>query len=62
MTVLCDPAPTHVDPRHIVRRTSWVTHCVHGHMGDIGSIVERVVTEVGLSTILQAVVMPCSSG
>ena len=55
MTVWCDPAPTHVDPRHIGRRTSWIPHCVHGQIGDIGPVVERVVTEVGLWTIIQAV-------
>ena len=57
MTVWCDPAPTHVDPRLIVRRTSWIPHCVHGQIGDIGPVVGTVVTEVGLSTILQAVVI-----
>ena len=40
-----------------MRRASWIPHCVHGQIGDIGSAVGRVVTEVGLSTILQAVVM-----
>ena len=56
MTVWCDPAPTHVD-RLIVRRTSWIPHCVHGQIGDIGPVVLTVVTEVGLSTILQEVVI-----
>ena len=40
-----------------MRRTSWIPHCVHGQIGDIGPVVGTVVTEVGLSTILQAVVI-----
>ena len=40
-----------------MRRTSWIPHCVHGQIGDIGPVVGSVVTEVGRSTILQAVVI-----
>ena len=45
-----------------MHRTSWIPHCVHGQIGDIGPVVGSVVTEVGLSTILQAVVISLFRG
>ena len=45
-----------------MRRTSWIPHCVHGQIGDIGLVVGSGVTDVGLSTILQAVVISLFRG